>query len=244
MLPVAVLCCLSYRSALNELRLRTNPCPGRRSGQELARGRRRHAARGAQGRRVNVRPRQHPVAADDPVRGLRLLGHLLRLQGIKESLFLRRGRAGDRPGREDPGARPPPSMAWKKVTCHLGERKATWDASSAPAAAACAAWCAAARRASRRHPIAARLRARRRSRVRAVWSGWIRTATAAAMTLSLCSPLSHGCGGLPTPYIILCKVQQAKHALPLWRVPFPRPCIHSSVIHSCFSHAVLAPFMH
>ena len=228
MLPVAVLCCSSYRSAFNELRLRTNPCPGGPSGQEPARGRRRQAARGAQGRRVNVRPRQHPVAADDPVRGLRLLGHLLRLQGIKESLFLRCGKASHRPGREVPGVRPP-STAWKKVSCHLGERKATWVATSASAAAACAAWCAALRRASRRHPIAARARARRRSSVRAVWSGWIRTATAAAMTLSLCSPLSHGGDGLPIPYIILRKVQQAKYALPLWHVPFRD---HAFIHHS------------
>ena len=108
MLPVAVSCCSSYRSAFHERRLRMNPCPGGSSGQEPARGRRRQAARGAQGPRVNVRPRQHPVAADDPVRGLRLLGHLLGLQGIKESLFLRCGKAGHRPGREVPGVRPPP----------------------------------------------------------------------------------------------------------------------------------------
>ena len=128
----------------------------------------------------------------------------------------------------------PPSTAWKKVSCHLGERKATWDATSASAAAACAAWCAAARRASRRHPIAARPRARRRSSVRAVWSGWIRTATAAAMTLSLCSPLSHGGDGLPTPYIILRTVQQAKYALPLWHVPFRDHAFihHSSTLDS------------
>ena len=214
MLPVAVPCCSSYRSAFHERRLRMNPCPRGSSGQETARGRRRQAARGAQGPRVNVRARQHPVAADDPVRGLRLLGHLLRLQGIKESLFLRCGKASHRPGREVPGVRPP-STAWKKVSCHLGERKATWVATSASAAAACAAWCAALRRASRRHPIAARARARRRSSVRAVWSGWIRTATAAARTLSLCSPLPHGYDGVPTPYIMLCKVQQPKYALPL-----------------------------